>query len=78
MLLSRLCIRYKELFIGFLWLAVPFTEPMTAPFNLEAAREFTKATVGLDVYAYWEFFTRPGASEIIERNVSEALCDNLL
>ena len=69
-LLSRLSMLYPELFHGFAWIGLGFMEPITSQFDLSAAMELTKALLGYEGYAYWEFFSGENAYQIIEKNVS--------
>ncbi|KAI1795363.1 alpha/beta-hydrolase [Ganoderma leucocontextum] len=72
-LAARLCMLYPEIFHGFIWLGLGFMDPSTAPFDMEAAMAFARANWGCDAFAYWEFFTRSDAYEIIEKNVDSFL-----
>lgn len=70
-LLSRLAVLYPESFlpVGYAWIAVPFSEPVTFHFELEALMAYSKAKFGYESYSYWEFFLREDAHSVIQRNV---------
>ncbi|OJT10980.1 Bifunctional epoxide hydrolase 2 [Trametes pubescens] len=72
-LLSCLAVLYPETFLGYTWIAVAFSEPMTVPFNLEALMAYTKEKLGYESYAYWEFFLKDDAHITIQRNVDSFL-----
>ncbi|EIW56049.1 alpha/beta-hydrolase [Trametes versicolor FP-101664 SS1] len=72
-LLSRLAVMYPESFLGYTWIAVPFSEPVTFHFELEALMAYSKAKLGYESYSYWEFFLKEDAHSVIQRNVDSFL-----
>lgn len=68
MLLSRLSMLHQDRFQGLVWLAVGF-RPATLPPHLETG----EIVPGYDPYAYWEFFTRADAADVIRDNVDSFL-----
>ena len=60
---------YPDNFLAFAFLAVAFAPPHTTKFDLEAMLAYTKATYGVEYQAYWQFFCRPDAADIIQKHV---------
>ena len=68
--MSRLAVLHQDRFLGFAWVGLGFREPSVVPFDLDAAMTMTKQLLGYEAYSYWEFFLRPDAGEVIQKNVS--------
>ncbi|GJE94745.1 alpha/beta hydrolase [Phanerochaete sordida] len=67
--LSRLSMHHQSRFYGIAWLGVGFREPSTRAFDLERAIAESKAQFGYEWYAYWEFFARSDAAEVIVQHI---------
>ena len=71
--MSRLSILYPDRFIAFGWLTISFMEPPQSKFDLKGVMAFLKQVLGSETLAYWQFFDKEDAAQIIERNVSTYL-----
>lgn len=71
--LSRLSILHSARFNGFCWLGLSYMEPITDPFDLPTIMVQMKQLLGYEGYSYWEFFTRPGAADLIKSNIDSFL-----
>ncbi|KAI0746357.1 alpha/beta-hydrolase [Daedaleopsis nitida] len=68
-LMSRLSMLNPDIFHGFAWLGLGYMEPIMSHFDLDATMAQTKSILGYEGYAYWQFFTRDDAYQLIETNV---------
>ncbi|KAL5529818.1 hypothetical protein ACEPAG_5805 [Sanghuangporus baumii] len=71
--LSRLSMLYASRFLAFAWIGLSYMEPITIPFDLDAAMASTKELLGYEGYAYWQFFIKEDAADAIEKNVDSFL-----
>ncbi|KAA1475625.1 alpha/beta-hydrolase [Dentipellis sp. KUC8613] len=69
-ILSRLAVLHPARIRAYAWLGLPFMEPITQHFDLHAVMRLMKDYLGYEGYAYWEFFARADAAEVIERNTA--------
>ncbi|EJD35451.1 alpha/beta-hydrolase [Auricularia subglabra TFB-10046 SS5] len=67
-LLGRIVDLYSEAFAAFAFFNVGYQPPSPMPFNLAAVLAWSKANLGTENIAYWEFFTKDDADKIIEQN----------
>ncbi|EJD35450.1 alpha/beta-hydrolase [Auricularia subglabra TFB-10046 SS5] len=68
-LLSRVAVYHQERFIAFAWFALSFMSPVPQVMPFDVMLPWLKQNVGVELFAYQEFFLQPGAAKIIEDNV---------
>ncbi|KZV83189.1 alpha/beta-hydrolase [Exidia glandulosa HHB12029] len=69
-LLSRIADLYADRFLGFAFLSVGYIGPNPqAPYDLDILLPFLKKLTGKEIFAYWEFFSKPYADKTIADNI---------
>jgi soluble epoxide hydrolase/lipid-phosphate phosphatase len=68
-LAQRTYLHRRELFSGVVLLNTAYMVPSTQRFDLAAINELTEKILGYPQFSYWDFFTAPDASEIIDGNL---------
>jgi soluble epoxide hydrolase/lipid-phosphate phosphatase len=68
-LAQRTYLHRRELFSAVILLNTAYMVPSSQPFDLAAVNELTEKTLGYPQFSYWEFFTAPDATEIIDGNL---------
>ncbi|KAJ3525090.1 hypothetical protein NMY22_g10721 [Coprinellus aureogranulatus] len=61
---------YADRFLAFGFLACGYIPPNPNGTSVEEMRELTMALVGYETCGYWEFFTAPDATQVIQNNLS--------
>ncbi|KAI0770425.1 alpha/beta-hydrolase [Fomes fomentarius] len=72
-ILSRVADLFPDRFLGFAWLAVSYSAPQMEPFDLQAFMKRMHATIGRDMFGYWELFIQDDGYKLAEKNVSPCL-----
>lgn len=66
---QRTYLHRPELFCGVVLLNIAYMVPSDHPFDLASVNELTEKVWGYPQFSYWEFFTAPDATEIVDGNM---------